>query len=168
MNKIIEFQNVSKFYGELQILRNLDMHVKAGEKLAMIGPSGSGKTTILRILMTLETIDSGHVMVDSDYLWHQKVGDKLVPASEKHLHKMRNSMGMVFQQFNQFPHLTAIPPMIPPLANYLITMFKETTLFRGHYPMTLVGVFFLIVSVPAAYAAMRLEKKFHLKNTGTI
>ncbi len=82
----------------------------------------------------------------------------------------------------------AIPPMIPPLANYLITMFKETPLLsaitvvelfnaaniysNSNYkylePMTLVGVFFLLVSVPAAYAAMRLEKKFQLKNTGTI
>ncbi len=66
MNKIIEFQDVSKAYGDLQVLRNLDMHVKSGEKLALIGPSGSGKTTILRILMTLETINSGHVMVDGD------------------------------------------------------------------------------------------------------
>ncbi len=108
MNKIIEFQNVSKSYGDLQVLKNLDMHVKSGEKLALIGPSGSGKTTILRILMTLETIDNGHVTVDGDYLWHQKVDENLVPASEKHLHKMRQSIGMVFQQFNLFPHLTAL------------------------------------------------------------
>lgn len=108
MKKIIEFDNVSKSYGDLQVLKNLEMHVQSGEKLALIGPSGSGKTTILRILMTLETINSGHVMVDGDYLWHQKVGDTLVPASEKHLHKMRENIGMVFQQFNLFPHLTAI------------------------------------------------------------
>jgi polar amino acid transport system ATP-binding protein len=108
MSKIIEFQNVSKSYGELQVLRNLNMHVEAGEKLALIGPSGSGKTTILRILMTLETINSGHVMVENDYLWHQKVNDELVTASEKHLRKMRQNIGMVFQQFNLFPHLTAI------------------------------------------------------------
>lgn len=108
MNPIIEFKNVSKSYGELQVLRNLDMHVEAGEKLALIGPSGSGKTTILRILMTLETINSGHVMVEGDYLWHQKVNSELVPASEKHLRKMRENVGMVFQQFNLFPHLTAI------------------------------------------------------------
>ena len=91
MSKIIEFQSVSKSYGDLQVLRNLDMHVEAGEKLALIGPSGSGKTTILRILMTLETINSGHVMVENDYLWHQKVNGELVPASEKHLRKMRQN-----------------------------------------------------------------------------
>lgn len=108
MDKIIDFQNVSKSYGQLQVLKNLDMHVKAGEKLALIGPSGSGKTTILRILMTLETINSGHVLVEGDYLWHQKIDGQLLPASEKHLRKMRTNVGMVFQQFNLFPHLTAI------------------------------------------------------------
>lgn len=108
MERIIEFQDVSKSFGDLQVLKNLDMHVNSGEKLALIGPSGSGKTTILRILMTLETIDSGHIVIDDDYLWHQKVDNDLVAASEKHLHKMRENVGMVFQQFNLFPHLTAI------------------------------------------------------------
>ncbi|MFT5976297.1 MAG: polar amino acid transport system ATP-binding protein [Gammaproteobacteria bacterium] len=108
MEKIIEFQDVSKSFGELQVLKNLDLHVHSGEKLALIGPSGSGKTTILRILMTLETIDMGHVVIDGDYLWHQQVNGNLVPASEKHLHKMRENVGMVFQQFNLFPHLSAI------------------------------------------------------------
>ncbi len=108
MEKIIEFQDVSKSFGELQVLKNLDLHVHSGEKLALIGPSGSGKTTILRILMTLETIDMGHVVIDGDYLWHQQVEGNLMPASEKHLHKMRENVGMVFQQFNLFPHLSAI------------------------------------------------------------
>jgi polar amino acid transport system ATP-binding protein len=108
MDKIIEFQSVSKSFGDLRVLNGLDMHVHSGEKLALIGPSGSGKTTILRILMTLEGIDDGHVLIDGDYLWHQKVEGKLVPASEKHLHKMRENVGMVFQQFNLFPHLTAL------------------------------------------------------------
>ncbi len=73
MEKIIEFQDVSKSFGELQVLKNLDLHVHSGEKLALIVPSGSGKTTILRILMTLETIDMGHVVIDGDYLWHHQV-----------------------------------------------------------------------------------------------
>jgi len=114
MNKIIEFQDVSKSFGSLQVLENLNMHVNSGEKLALIGPSGSGKTTILRILMTLEKIDGGVVKVDGDYLWHQKIGDKLEPASEKHLHKMRKNICMVFQQFNLFPHLTVLNNIVQP------------------------------------------------------
>ena len=114
MEKIIEFQNVSKSFGDLEVLKNLDLHVHKGEKLALIGPSGSGKTTILRILMTLETIDTGHVVIDGDYLWHQRLGNDLVPASEKHLNYMRTNVGMVFQQFNLFPHLDAITNIVEP------------------------------------------------------
>ena len=69
MENIIEFENVSKSFGDLQVLKNLNLEVKDGEKLALIGPSGSGKTTILRILMTLETIDDGFVSVNDEYLW---------------------------------------------------------------------------------------------------
>ncbi len=139
MDKIIEFQDVSKSFGELQVLRNLDMHVNSGEKLALIGPSGSGKTTILRILMTLETIDSGHVVVDGDYLWHQKVEGELMPASEKHLHKMRETVGMVFQQFNLFPHLTAIGNIEQP---QILVMGKDKAdaKVKGQELLKLVGL----------------------------
>ena len=108
MENIIEFKNVSKSFGDLKVLNNLNLQVKDGEKLALIGPSGSGKTTILRILMTLENIDDGYVFVNGDYLWHEKVNENIISASEKHLHNMRDQIGMVFQQFNLFPHLTAI------------------------------------------------------------
>ena len=111
---IIEFQGVSKSFGTLTVLDQLDLEVRAGEKLALIGPSGSGKTTILRILMTLETIDGGVVKIDGSPLWHEEVNGSLVPAGEKHLHQMRETVGMVFQQFNLFPHLTAFSNIVQP------------------------------------------------------
>jgi polar amino acid transport system ATP-binding protein len=67
---IINIDNVSKSFGALEVLKDLSFSVASGEKLALIGPSGSGKTTILRILMTLETINSGMIHIDGEPLWH--------------------------------------------------------------------------------------------------
>ena len=152
MKNIIQFENVSKSFGDLKVLNNLNLEVKDGEKLALIGPSGSGKTTILRILMTLETIDDGFVTVNDEYLWHEKNNDKIIPASEKHLHKMRDKIGMVFQQFNLFPHLTAIenveqPQILIKQKNKLEAKEKAEELFnlvglrdkKEHYPHQLSG-----------------------------
>ena len=107
MAPIVEIDHVSKNFGDLRVLDQLSFDVQPGEKLALIGPSGSGKTTILRILMTLETIDDGHVRVDGDELWHMPKKGGLVPADDVHLRKMRAKIGMVFQLFNLFPHKTA-------------------------------------------------------------
>jgi polar amino acid transport system ATP-binding protein len=96
MAPIVEIDHVSKNFGDLRVLDRLSFDVQPGEKLALIGPSGSGKTTILRILMTLETIDDGHVRVDGDELWHMPKNGGLVVADETHLRKMRAKVGMVF------------------------------------------------------------------------
>ncbi|ASY71419.1 amino acid ABC transporter ATP-binding protein [Sinorhizobium fredii USDA 205] len=101
---IIRIDNIVKRYGPLTVLDGLSMEVLPGEKLALIGPSGSGKTTILRILMTLETISDGFIQVDGEQLYHMKKAGSLIAADERHLHKMREKIGMVFQHFNLFPH----------------------------------------------------------------
>ena len=152
MNNIITFDKVSKSFGELKVLDQLNLEVKDGEKLALIGPSGSGKTTILRILMTLETIDSGFVSVNNEFLWHEKINDKVVPATDKHLQKMRDQIGMVFQQYNLFPHLTAIenvkqPQILVKKKNESEAKEKAEDLFNmiglsdkiDHYPHQLSG-----------------------------
>jgi polar amino acid transport system ATP-binding protein len=89
-------------------LREIDFDLAPAEKVAVIGPSGSGKTTFARVLMTLEKPSSGTIEVDGQLLWHKKVGGKLVPANEKHLHKVRGKIGMVFQHFNLFPHMNVL------------------------------------------------------------
>ena len=106
---IIKFDNVVKRFGDLTVLDELNFEVKKGEKVSIIGPSGSGKSTVLRILMTLEEINGGVVTVAGKPLWHEKGPDgSLKPASEAHLRKMRAQLGMVFQQFNLFPHMTVL------------------------------------------------------------
>ena len=105
---IINIDRIGKSFGALKVLDGLSMQVMPGEKLALIGPSGSGKTTILRILMTLESIDSGHIQIEGEHLYHMEREGRLVPADERHLAKMRQKIGMVFQLFNLFPHMCVL------------------------------------------------------------
>jgi polar amino acid transport system ATP-binding protein len=105
---VVRFEQVKKSFGDLVVLNELDLQVAPGEKLSIIGPSGSGKTTILRVLMTLEDIQDGYVYVDGEPLWHMERKGQLLPADEKHLRRMRTKLGMVFQQFNLFPHMTVL------------------------------------------------------------
>ncbi|MGO1973162.1 MAG: ectoine/hydroxyectoine ABC transporter ATP-binding protein EhuA [Propionibacteriaceae bacterium] len=104
----LNITDLCKSYGDNTVLENFNLEVARGEKVAMIGPSGSGKTTVLRIIMTLVRPDSGEVQINGEPLWHEQRKGSLVPASERHLHRLRNHVGMVFQQFNLFPHMTVL------------------------------------------------------------
>jgi len=105
---IVRYRNISKSFGNLPILKDINLDIHPGEKVAVIGPSGSGKTTLARLLMTLEEPTSGTIEVEGELLWHRQVNGKLVRADERHLHKVRGNIGMVFQHFNLFPHMTIL------------------------------------------------------------
>ncbi|WP_319005556.1 ectoine/hydroxyectoine ABC transporter ATP-binding protein EhuA [Pararhizobium sp. YC-54] len=105
---MVRFMNVRKTYGDFVVLDDLNLDVAAGEMVTVIGPSGSGKTTVLRMLMTLETINGGVIYVDGKPLTHMPKNGVLVPADAKYLRKARSSIGMCFQHFNLFPHMTAL------------------------------------------------------------
>lgn len=106
---LVRYEQVRKSFGGLEVIKGIDLSLYSGEKLAMIGPSGSGKTTLGRLLMTLEKPSSGQILVEGESLWDMQTSSgKTVPASERHLRRMRNQIGMVFQHFNLFPHLKAI------------------------------------------------------------
>lgn len=100
---VLEFQSVTKRYGDITVLEQFDFELRAGEKVALIGPSGSGKSTVLRIAMTLEDIQAGSVRVHGGYLWRDGT-----PADRKETHRLRAHLGMVFQHFHLFPHLTVL------------------------------------------------------------
>ncbi len=104
---IVRFLRVDKSYGKLQVLRGIDLDVAAGEKLVIVGASGSGKTTLLRCLMTLEKIDGGVIEVEGEVLGLPKTADRQA-ADERRLRRIRGKIGMVFQQFNLFPHMTVL------------------------------------------------------------
>lgn len=106
--ELIRFENVTKRYGDKVVLDQLDFTVSAGKHVTLIGPSGSGKTTILRLLMTLDRPEEGTIMVDGDYLTHERKRGKLVPATDKHTRQVRKKIGMVFQHFNLFPNMRVL------------------------------------------------------------
>jgi len=105
---MLEIRDLHKSYGELHILRGIDLEARLGEKLSIIGPSGSGKSTLLRLLMTLERPDSGQIRIDGESLWSVERNGKSVPAGEGHVRQVRGKVGMVFQHFNLFPHMNAL------------------------------------------------------------
>lgn len=105
---LVRYTDVCKSFGDVVVLHNLNLDIGAGEKVVMIGPSGSGKTTVGRMLMTLEEPTSGTIEVDGELLWHRRVNGRLIRADERHLHRMRSKIGMVFQHFHLFPHMTVL------------------------------------------------------------
>lgn len=105
---IVVYDDVHKSFGDVEVLKGINLEIKPAEKVAVIGPSGSGKTTIIRMLMTLEEPTEGKIIVDGNYLWHMEKNGELIPANEKHLRNVRGDIGMVFQHFNLFPHMTIL------------------------------------------------------------
>lgn len=128
MTPIVSYKNITKAYGELEVLKDIDFDIYPGEKVALIGPSGSGKTTLARLLMTLEEPNSGTIEVEGKGLWHEKVNGKLVKANGKHLREMRKSIGMVFQHFYLFPHMTVLKNVMEAPVTVLGLSKKEARL----------------------------------------
>ena len=105
---LVKFTDVTKQYGDLVVLDKLNLEIKKNEMVSIIGPSGSGKTTVLRVLMTLEKINQGVIHLEGEPLTHMDINGNLVEATEKYLRERRSKIGMVFQQFNLFPHMLSL------------------------------------------------------------
>jgi polar amino acid transport system ATP-binding protein len=104
---LIRFAKVTKRFGPLTVLDKFDFTVAPGEKVTLIGPSGSGKSTVLRILVTLEPFQEGSLEL-AGIVYQQPNGRGEFRASESHLRQIRTHVGMVFQSFNLFPHMTVL------------------------------------------------------------
>ena len=108
----VEISDLHKFFGELHVLRGIDLIVPPGSVTVLIGPSGSGKSTLLRCINELESIDAGRIKVDGDLIGMREVERRgrieLHALSDKARAAQRAKIGMVFQRFNLFPHMTAL------------------------------------------------------------
>jgi len=136
---MVRFAGVTKRYGSLTVLDALDLEVARNEKVAIIGPSGSGKSTLLRVLMTLDPLSDGVIEVEGEPLTHMRRNGALVPASERHVREVRRKIGMVFQSFNLFPHMTALQNTIEaPLR--VLGMSKRDANERGRELLSMVGL----------------------------
>jgi polar amino acid transport system ATP-binding protein len=105
-------EGVHKRFGRLEVLRGIDLTVQRGEVMCVIGPSGSGKSTFLRCINHLEQINAGRMWVDGVLVGYRQRGDKLYELRESEVAQQRISVGMVFQHFNLFPHMTAFGNVI--------------------------------------------------------
>ena len=105
---MIQAVGIHKRFGHVEVLRGVDLTVMPGEVACVIGPSGSGKSTFLRCINHLEAIDSGSMTVDGELVGYRRRGDKLHELRESEVARKRRDIGMVFQRFNLFPHMTAL------------------------------------------------------------
>ncbi|WP_374209240.1 amino acid ABC transporter ATP-binding protein [Kitasatospora sp. A2-31] len=109
---MVRAENVHKSYGLVEVLRGIDLEVKQGEVFCLIGPSGSGKSTFLRCINHLEKINGGRLWVDGELVGYRQKGDKLYELKDREVALKRRDIGMVFQRFNLFPHMTAMENVI--------------------------------------------------------
>ena len=105
---MVKAEGVRKSFGRVEVLKGIDMEVDPGDVVVIIGPSGSGKTTFLRCINHLEKINAGRLSVDGELVGYHQRGDKLYELHDKEVAQKRSEIGMVFQRFNLFPHMTAI------------------------------------------------------------
>ncbi|KAA9111439.1 amino acid ABC transporter ATP-binding protein [Microbacterium rhizomatis] len=105
---LVEIHNVRKSYAGVEVLSGIDLTIEPGEVVTILGPSGSGKSTLLRTINHLESVDSGSVTVDGELIGYELRGDRLHELREREILQRRTQVGIVFQSFNLFPHLTAL------------------------------------------------------------
>ena len=136
---LVSIRGVRKAYGKHEVLRSVSLDVQAGEVTILLGPSGSGKSTLLRCINHLESIDGGRIMVDGELIGYRQHGSKIYEMHPREIMKQRKSIGVVFQRFNLFPHMTALGNIIEaPLR--VAGVSKQDAIKRGQDLLDRVGL----------------------------
>ncbi|MFZ5675202.1 MAG: amino acid ABC transporter ATP-binding protein [Pseudomonadota bacterium] len=149
---LVSLRDIRKSFGDVEVLRGVSFDVHRGEVVCLIGPSGSGKTTLVRCINHLEKIQSGRITVDGELIGYREHKGRIVEDSETRIADRRQKIGMVFQRFNLFPHLTALenvtvgPVRVQGRDQKVVTAEARDLLARvklsdrpGHYPSQLSG-----------------------------
>lgn len=138
MSASIEIKNLHKRYGELHVLRGINLEIAKDQTVAIIGPSGSGKSSLLRMLMTLDQPTEGEILIDGESMWKDASGNTMAPNSA-HVRRIRGKIGMVFQHFNLFPHRTALGNVIE-APMHVLGLSRDEATKRGKEYLDLVGL----------------------------
>jgi polar amino acid transport system ATP-binding protein len=138
-NLMVDAQSINKSYGAHRVLKDVSLQVGTGEVACIIGPSGSGKSTFLRCINHLEKIDAGRIFVDGKIIGYREVHGKLYELKESEANIQRRDIGMVFQRFNLFPHLTAIENVIAGLI-HVQKVDRASAEAEGHALLARVGL----------------------------
>jgi len=136
---MVRAEAVRKRFGVHEVLKGIDLEVQRGEVMCVIGPSGSGKSTLLRCINHLEKIHTGRLEVDGELVGYQQRGNKLYELNERQVAKKRTEIGMVFQHFNLFPHMTVVGNIIEAPTKVKGVSKTEAT-ERAHQLLTQVGL----------------------------
>jgi polar amino acid transport system ATP-binding protein len=148
MEAMVKAEAVHKHFGRLEALRGISLEVEPREVMCLLGPSGSGKSTFLRCVNHLENIDAGRLWVDGELVGYRQVGDKLYELREAEVAQKRAEIGMVFQRFNLFPHMTALENVIEaPIQVKAVR--KEDAVELGKAHLGRVGVLDKVDSYPS-------------------
>lgn len=136
---LVELRDVHKSFGDVEVLHGIDLTVRPGEVVVLLGPSGSGKSTLLRTINHLETIDHGEITIDGEFIGYAERGDELLELPEREILARRLRVGMVFQQFNLFPHLTVLENVTLPVTSRRLRS-KSDAAARGRELLDRVGL----------------------------
>jgi polar amino acid transport system ATP-binding protein len=145
---MVKAESIYKHFGRLEVLRGVSLEVGRAEVACLLGPSGSGKSTLLRCINHLEKIDAGRMWVDGELVGYRQKGDRLYELRESEVARRRAEIGMVFQHFNLFPHMTALENVIE--APVIVRrMPKDAAVARATQLLDRVGLADKLRSYPA-------------------
>ena len=135
----LRVEGVRKSYGHIEVLKGIDMQVKPGEVACLVGPSGSGKSTFLRCINHLEKINSGRLYVHGELVGYQEKKGRLYELTDREVCRKRSEIGMVFQSFNLFQHMTVLENIIE-APTRVLKISKDEAVIHARELLELVGL----------------------------